>query len=261
MQLRGNGIEIHYQLAGPESADVVTLSHALMADLRMWDPHISSLSDYRVLRYDIRGHGNSEATDGEYDLGLLADDVQSLLDELKIESTHFVGSSIGGMIGLELATRSPDRLASLTLCDTRGHCTPTRADSRQQRVQTAAAEGMESLVDSTLKDWFTDAFRRDSDTASLFAEMIRQTSVVGMIGCTRAIESQNHSSTLGEIKLPCLITVGEEDPWTPLNEAFDLHVGIDGSDMVVLPKMRHLASVEAGDQFNDVLVTFLKQYS
>jgi 3-oxoadipate enol-lactonase len=91
--------------------------------------------------------------------------------------------------------------------------------------------------------------------------MIEGTSVDGVIGCTKAIEAQDHLPLIPSIKLPCLIAAGEEDLTTPIKEAFDLHVGIDGSDMVVIPKTRHLANVEAADVFNDVLLTFLKQYS
>jgi len=262
MKLRGNGIEIHYDLVGPESADVVTLSHALMTDSRMWDPQMEALSGFRVLRYDIRGHGQSEATDGDYDFALLAEDIRALLDELKIESTHFVGCSIGGMIGLELATTTPERLASLTLCGTRGQCTHRRSSARQERVQNAQSDGMASLVEPTIEGWFSPSFRKTSaDMVEETAEMIRSTSVQGMIGCTRAIESQNHSDKLAQVKLPCLVAVGEADPWTPMTEAFDLHVGIDGSDMVVFPKNLHLPTIESADQFNEVLVAFLEKYS
>jgi 3-oxoadipate enol-lactonase len=262
MRFRGNGIEIHYELTGPAAGDVVTLSHALLADSRMWDRQMDALADFRVLRYDLRGHGQSQSSSGEYSLALLAADLLALLDELQIESTHFVGCSIGAMIGLELATTVPDRLATLTLCDTRAGTGAARTAWRRQNIESAKVEGVGSLVAPTLESWFSDAFRRKSGQAvNEAASMIEGTSLNGLIGCSHAIETQSHHSLLGQIKLPCLIVVGEGDSITPVNEAFDLHVGIDGSDMVVIPKARHLSNVESASEFNDVLITFLKQYS
>lgn len=262
MKFRGNGTEIHYDLTGPDDADVVTLSHALLADMSMWDSQLDALASFRVLRYDLRGHGQSTAEVESCDLGVLADDLRALLDELQVDSTHFVGSSLGGMIGLELATSTPDRLASLTLCDTRGHCTKTRQAARAATIETAQRDGVAALVQPVLESWFSDSFRKQAGAAiDKAAKSIESTSVSGLLGGVQAIESQNHTSRLGDIKIPCLIIVGEHDPTTPINEAFDLHVGIDGSDMVVMPTARHLANVESADEFNDVLLKFLNQYS
>lgn len=262
MKRHANGIEIHYDLTGPEQADVVTLSHSLMADLSMWDPQLTALESFRVLRYDLRGHGNSEVPQGSYELSQLADDLLGLMNELGIECTHFVGASLGGMVGLQIATTHPDRLASLTLCNTRGHCSDSHAAIRQKNLEAIQSDGMQSVVEPTLKDWFSPKFLKgSSDRLAKASAMIEQGAVPGIVGCTDAMLKQNHTPLLSQIKLPCLVVVGEDDPVTPLKEAFDLHVGLDGSDMVVIPKTRHLATYEAADAFNDVLVTFLKQYS
>ncbi|MEM8667055.1 MAG: alpha/beta fold hydrolase [Planctomycetota bacterium] len=262
MQHRVNDLEIHFELSGPEDADVVTFSHAFMADSTMWDRQLKALDSFRCLRYDIRGHGKSEATEGSYDLNLLAMDLLGLLDHLQIESTHFVGSSLGAMIGLELAFASPERLASLTLCNTRGNCTTTHAETRREWMESVQSGGVQSISDSILPTWFSKKFLSKSiDDVERAKSMIEATSTIGYLGCTQAMEGQDHSPRLSEIKLPSLIVVGEDDPTTPLQEAFDLHVGIDGSDMVVIPKARHLATMEASTEFNDVLATFLKQYS
>ncbi|MCZ6772919.1 MAG: alpha/beta hydrolase [Proteobacteria bacterium] len=113
MKLLANGIEIHYELAGTESAPVVRFSHSLLANLAMWDPQMDSFDNYRVLRFDTRGHGQSEATPGAYDFELLADDAKALFDVPGIRKTHFAGLSMGGMIGQELALKYPERLESL----------------------------------------------------------------------------------------------------------------------------------------------------
>src|SRR4029434_5200444 len=119
MKLRANGLEINYELDGPAGAPVVTLSHSIAADLTMWDATLPALRDrYRVLRYDIRGHGGSQAPPGAYTLEELAADARALLGALGIARTHWVGLSLGGMIGQALALGAPDVLASLVLCDT-----------------------------------------------------------------------------------------------------------------------------------------------
>ena len=158
MRIRANGIEIHYELTGPESAPVVTLSHSLLANFAMWNPQMPALADYRVLRFDTRGHGQSEATPGAYDFELLADDTCALLDAVGIQRTHFVGLSMGGMIGQAVALKYPERIESLILCDTRSHSPPERSKSRAERIAVAQRHGVEPMVEAALEGWFSDGF-------------------------------------------------------------------------------------------------------
>src|SRR6266851_4255828 len=108
MKVKANGVEMHYTLEGPANAPVVTLSHSLATDLSMWEPQLAALrARYRVLSYDTRGHGGTEAPAGAYSLDLLADDAAKLLAALGIRDTHWIGLSMGGMIGQALALKSP----------------------------------------------------------------------------------------------------------------------------------------------------------
>ena len=119
MQLTANGISIHYRLDGPEDGPMVTMSHSLAANLHMWEWQMPALTQrYRVLRFDTRGHGQTDAPEGDYSLDLLADDLFGLLDGLGVETTHYVGLSMGGMIGQLAALKDQSRFASLALCDT-----------------------------------------------------------------------------------------------------------------------------------------------
>src|SRR5919108_1992078 len=189
MNVTVNGLNVHYTLEGPAAAPVVTLSHSLATDLSMWDPQMPALTArYRVLRYDTRGHGGTDAPAGPYTLETLAEDARGLLQALGIARTHFVGLSMGGMIGQLLALHYPQMLHSVVLCDTMSRV-PTEAKPLwDERIHTAETRGMEPLVQPTLERWFTAPFReRRKDVMDKVAAMIRTTPVAGYAGCCQAI--------------------------------------------------------------------------
>ena len=128
MKIKANGIQINYRIDGREGAPWVTMSNSLATTHRMWDPQIEAFSRlYRVLRYDKRGHGETEVTPGPYSFELLADDVLALLDALGITQTHFVGLSMGGMTGMTMALRKPSVLRTLVGADWRDRVRPGAA--------------------------------------------------------------------------------------------------------------------------------------
>ena len=160
MKITANGISMNYTLDGPASAPVVTLSHSLATDLSMWDPQMKALTArYRVLRYDTRGHGGTEAPAAAYTLDQLADDARALLQALGIAKTHWIGLSMGGMIGQALALKSPELFLSLSLCDTSSRIPAEAKPLWQERIKTAQTQGMEPLVEGTIARWFTAPFR------------------------------------------------------------------------------------------------------
>jgi len=159
MRVSANGISMHYTLNGPASAPVVTLSHSLATDLSMWEPQVAPLTGrYRVLRYDTRGHGGTDAPAGPYTLAQLADDARALLQALGIERTHFVGLSMGGMIGQQLGLRCPELLRSLVLCDTSSRVPAEARPAWDERIGVAEREGMAPHVEPTIGRWFTPSF-------------------------------------------------------------------------------------------------------
>ena len=158
MKLTANGIEINYQIEG--DGPVVTFSHSLACNLSMWDEQAQGLAGrFRVLRYDTRGHGQTEAPAGAYTLDQLAEDLKGLLDGLGIAETHFVGLSMGGMVGQVFALKHPSRVQSLALCDTTSRYPAGAAAVWEERIKTVGARGMEPLVAPTLERWFTAPFR------------------------------------------------------------------------------------------------------
>lgn len=254
-----NGVTIHYEIEGPATAPVVTFSHSLAANLELWDLQAAALGDsYRVLRFDTRGHGNSSAPPGPYTMEMLSADVIGLLDSLNIQRTHFVGISMGGMIGQVLATVYPERLQKLVLCDTTSRVPPETAPDWEERIRTAETQGMSALAQATLDRWLSEDFHRTHPgTTERIRSMIVNTPVPGYVGCCRAISRFDVSGSLKEVTVPTLIMVGEEDTGTPVSAAEAIKQQIKGAELVVLPKALHLTNIETVDLFNQVLLRFL----
>jgi 3-oxoadipate enol-lactonase len=226
----------------------------------MWNPQLEVLEPhFQVLRFDMRGHGDSEATEGAYTLDLLAADVIGLLDALKIVRVHFVGLSIGGMIGQCLGLNYADRFMSLTLCDTSPILPDEAKPLFQERMDLAQKEGMQALVEGTLERWFTPPYRaQNPPEIDLIRNQVLATSITGFNGCSTAIMGLNYLDRLAEIKLPTLIMVGEEDPGTPVEASEAIHELIPNSKLVVLPSAAHLSNVEQSEAFNSQLLRFLR---
>ena len=209
--LRVNGMLFRVAQAGPAHAPAVVLSNSLGADLSMWDPQAEVLArDFRVVRFDTRGHGGSAASQGNYTLNLLAEDVLALMDRLEIRKAHFVGLSLGGMIGQVLGARSGSRFESLTLC-------ATFADAPRQlwadRVEAVRAAGVGPLVEGTLERWFTADFRAAApEVISDVRKMIAATSVDGYAGCSAAIRDMDLTGVPEQIKIPTLVIAATQDP-------------------------------------------------
>ena len=260
MLINANGIRINYELTGKEDAPVVVLSHSLASSMVMWNPQLEVLEPhFRVLRCDMRGHGDSAATEGAYTLDLLAADVIGLLDALKIDRAHFVGLSIGGMIGQCLGLNYPGRFMSLTLCDTSPILPDEARPLFQERMDLAQKEGMQALVEGTLERWFTPPYRaQNPPEIGLIRNQVLATSITGFNGCSAAIMGLNYLDRLAEIKLPTLIMVGEDDPGTPVEASEAIHGLIPNSKLVVLPAAAHLSNIEQSEAFNSHLLGFLQ---
>jgi 3-oxoadipate enol-lactonase len=262
MKIKANGIQMNYQLSGRENAPVVVLSHSLGSSLAMWNPQMESLeSHYRVLRYDTRGHGGSDAPKGAYTLDQLGDDAIGLLNSLNIDLVHWVGLSMGGMIGQCLALNHADRILSLALCDTTAVIPEEAQSVWQERVDTASDKGMPALVQETLERWFSLPYlSQNSPGVELIRNHFLSTPVTGYIGCSEAIRNLNYLERLSEIKIPTLIMVGEDDPGTPVAASKAMHEQISGSRLVVIPSAAHLSNIEQAKVFSKALIEFLNEH-
>ena len=252
-----NGIDVNYRFDGPENGRVVLLSNSLMSDHTMWDVNVPALADrYRVLRYDTRGHGQTGTTPGPYSIALLADDAVALMDALAIGRAHVAGLSMGGMIAQQIGARYPDRVHSLSLCDTASEMPPR--SMWDDRFATARAHGIPGLADATLKRWFTAPFI-EGDPASIekVRKMILGTGIEGYLGCAAAVRDMAQTTMLLKIKAPTLILVGRDDPACTVENSTVLKRMIDGSEMVVIDKAAHLANIEQPEAFNNALRKFI----
>jgi 3-oxoadipate enol-lactonase len=261
MRILANSIVTHFELDGPVNAPVVTMSHALAASLQMWEPQLPALTGhYRVLRYDTRGHGGSEVPLGPYTLEMLADDVLGLLAALGIQRTHFVGLSMGGMIGQAVALTRPEVLLSLVLADTSSRMPPETGPVWDARIAAAQSQGMAALVEGTIERWFTAPFlARSPEVVDRVRMLIRTTAPQGFAGCSHAIRALDYAERLGEIRVPTLIIVGEQDMGTPVAASEFMRAAIPGSKLLVLPSAAHLSNVEQAERFNEALTGFLAE--
>jgi len=261
MKTRANGIQVNYEIHGKEGAPWLVLSHSLACSVRMWDPQIAALKgDYRILAYDTRGHGATEATKGAYTLELLADDLFFLLQELKIAKMHFCGLSMGGMIGQTFALKYPGKFQSLTLADTTSRYPAEAAPVWAERIRTVESKGMEPLAQPTLERWFTEPFRNShAGAVDGIRKLIVSTPVAGYAGCCHAIPKINLTARLKEIKCPILVIVGADDPGTPPAMAKEIHDNAPGSKLVVLPQAAHISNLEQPEGFTRALRDFLSR--
>lgn len=222
----------------------------------MWDPQMASLKrDFRVLRYDTRGHGQSSVPEGDYRLDELAEDLLKLLDILHIERVHFIGLSLGGMIGQHLAARHAERVKRLMLCDTASEMPP---GIWEERVATARREGMAPLVEPTIERWLTPGFReRAPEVVERVRQMIAATPAAGYAGCAAAIGALALTPMLSDITAPTCVLVGAEDASTPVSVARRLHERIAGSEFVTISNAAHVPNIEQPEAFTAEVRRFL----
>jgi len=263
-KIERDGVRIAYEILGARQADRpwLVFSHSLACDSTMWDPQTANFSDFRILRFDTRGHGKSSAPAGDYTLELLADDLKALLDALSINACHFVGLSMGGMIGQQFALKYPGRCMTLTLADTTSRYPVEARANWDERLALVRSRGMDAIVPSTLERWFTAPFReRQPDVVARIGQLIRSTPVAGYAGCAHGISRINLTARLASIDCPALVLVGDSDLGTPPSMAEEIVQALPGSRLHVIERAAHLSNVEQPAEFNRLLRQFLARYS
>lgn len=257
MKIRANGIDVRCGISG--SGPCAMFAHSLGSDLSIWDAQASALAgSHTVLRYDLRGHGGTDAPDGPYDFDMLTADALGLLDALGIERARFVGISLGGMIGQHLALAAPGRIERLVLASTASRYPPEAAALFMERAANALAGGMEPLVAPTLERWFTAPFRAaHPETVARIGGLIRATPPAGYAGCCAAIASMDTAARLPEIRCPTLAVAGGEDAGTPPAMGEAIASAIPGARFERIEGAAHLCNVERAAAFNRLLTGFL----
>jgi 3-oxoadipate enol-lactonase len=215
-----------------------------------------------VLRYDKRGHGESDVPEGPYSFELLANDVLALLEALNITHTHFIGLSMGGMTGMTLALQQPSVLRSLVLCDTASADPLGDPTLWQERIDALkGSDSMEPLVERTIERFLAPAtVQSRPETVAAVRDMIRHTPVQGYIACCQALAKLHLTERLPGIQIPTLVVVGEQDVATPVALARDIQQHIPGAELVILKDAGHLSNIDQPEAFNKAVLEFLARH-
>ncbi|MBH61652.1 MAG: 3-oxoadipate enol-lactonase [Alphaproteobacteria bacterium] len=260
-RISANGIDIAYRFDGPSETAAATpcvmLCNGIMSNFSMWDQQIPALIDrYRVLRFDNRGHGGTELTPPPYSMETLAADACGLLDALGIDQVHFVGASLGGMVGQLFAVRHPERLKSLAFLGTLSVMGPV--DMWNDRFTAVQSDGLAALMPTMMERWFTPEFSQShADVVADVVANVTATAVDGYIGCGSAIRDMDQTSILKDIKAPTLVMGGGEDPGVPLSATAMIHESIPRAEKVIIEGARHLFGIEKPEETNRALRRFL----
>ena len=261
MLLSLQGRTIAYDLTGPEDAPVICMTHSLSSDSGMWAEQLPPLlaAGFRVLRIDMRGHGGSSPLNGNYTMQALADDVALVLDALGIAKVHFIGLSIGGMLGQGFAIRHPDRVLSAMWCDTLPQTPAGGAAVWQERMATVRAAGtLAGMADSTMDRWFTDAFKpRRPGRWRQMRDTVAATSTAGFLGCSAAISDYDWTGDLPKLKLPVLVVCGDQDPGTPPEGNRRIAALVPGGRYEEIKDAKHFPNVERDAVFNRIMLGWL----
>jgi 3-oxoadipate enol-lactonase len=251
-----NGTDLHVRIDGLAGAPWLVLSNSLGATLDMWDPQVVALSrDFRLLRYDTRGHGGSAVPPGPYTIEQLGTDVIGLLDLLGIERADFCGLSMGGATGMWLGAHAPSRLDRLVLCNTTPWLGPP--DVLDARIATVRREGMPALVDGILERWFTpDARLRNPIAVERIRRSLLETPVAGYVACCEALRDMDQRAGLARIAAPTLVIAGTFDAAPTPAAAREWAATIPNARCMELPAA-HLSNVGAAAQFNEEVLAFL----
>ncbi|MBA2691263.1 MAG: 3-oxoadipate enol-lactonase [Rubrobacter sp.] len=240
-------VNLNYEIEGPEDAPIVVLSSSIGSSLSMWDEQMDALGErFRVLRYDHRGHGKSPVPDGPYSMEELGRDVLSLVDSLGVERFSFCGLSLGGMVGMQIASDAPERVEKLVLCCTAAELGPP--SMWDERIEAVKSGGMESLVDAVMERWFTEGFAGNEKVERMRRDFL-DTPAEGYAACSAAIRDMDLRDRLPSIKADTLVVSASEDPATPPERGEEIKNAIPNARMAVIPDASHIANVEQPERF------------
>ena len=252
-----DGCRINVRDEGRPDGPAVIFSHAIGGSLAMWDGQVGPFGEtYRVIRYDTRGHGKSDAPDGEHSIDMLGRDAISIMDVLGVKTAHFVGLSQGGQTGMWLGAHAPDRIDKLVLSNTIAHI-PAR-DMLNGWIKTALSEGLDSIAAPTMNMWLGAKFKAaHPDTAAALIEAFRTMSPVGFAGSCAALRDSDRTADLPNIKAPTLVIAGLDDGPMGAGAAAALVAAIPGAKRADIADAAHLSPLENPEAFNKAVLEFL----
>jgi len=250
-------IRLAASLDGPSGAPVLVLGNSLGTSRTVWERQLPVLAGHwRLLRYDLPGHGGSAAAPGAHSIGALGTGVLALLDSFGVERASYCGISLGGMIGMWLAANAPSRIGALGLVCTSAYLPP--ADGWTARATKVRESGMASISAQSASRWFTPDFaQREPETVASFIAELERTDPAGYGSCCLAIADMDLRADLGSITAPTLVISGADDPATPPEHGAVIAAGIKGARQVVIPAAAHLANVSSPHEVSAALADHL----
>ena len=255
-EVENGDVRLHYELSGAVDGSVLVLSNSLGSNLHMWDKVLPAFeSCHRVLRYDMRGHGQSSVPEGPYNMEQLGGDVLSLLDHLGIERADVCGLYVGGMIAMWLGVHAPQRLHRIVFANTGARI--GSVELWGQRIAMAQSAGMAALASFTLERWFTAPYRENHPVEmERIRAMVAATDVRGYVACCAALRDTDLRSEVAAITAPSLVISGTHDPATPPSDGKALHSALRDSNYVEL-NASHLSAWERAEEFANAVLAFL----
>lgn len=251
-----DGVTLHVVSDGPADGPAIVFSNALGTDVHLWDGVVPLLpSGLRVIRYDMRGHGQSDVPDAPYTMGQLVSDAETVCDSMGVRDAVFVGLSVGGMVAQGLAVKRPEIIRALVLSNTAAKI--GNAKLWQDRIDTVRKNGLHAVADEILKRWFAKAFFASPEIKP-WRDMLLRTPIDGYAGVCAAIAGTDFYTPTSGLRLPTLGIAGAEDGATPadlVRETVDL---VPGSQFAVMRRVGHLPCAEDAPAFAALLNTFLK---
>ena len=253
LRVPSGGITLSARLDGAEGKPWLLLANSLAADLTMWDDLLTRT--HRVIRYDTRGHGHSDAPGGAYDFPMLVGDMVAVLDHVGARQADVMGLSLGGMTALGLGLAHPGRVRRLVVCDARADAPAPFVSGWDDRIAAITAGGMQAIVDGTLARWFTAAC--PAAVRDRAAAMILATPPAGYIGCAQALKSLDYLKDLGRMQPPVLYVCGAEDMGAPKEAMAAMAAATPDASLTVLPGLAHVPNMEDPAAFGTALAGWL----
>jgi 3-oxoadipate enol-lactonase len=254
---------IEYETDGPRTGIPVVFIHGFPFNKSMWKPQVEALkNNHYVITYDLRGHGASDAGDGQYTVEQFVDDFIGLLDHLKLSKVVAAGLSMGGYVALRAAERHPDRFRGLVLCDTRSEADGNDGKiKRANQVKAVKNEGLKKFAESFLKAAFYEkTFEENPQAVETIRTVIESSSPLAVSGTLIALAARTDTtSSLFTIKVPTLILVGQHDAITPPSASHAMKEKIPNSELHIIPKAGHLSNLENPEEFNLHLIQYLNK--
>jgi len=259
MRVAVNGTHLQVRIDGRDGAPWLVLAHSIGTGLEIFDGQIAAFGrDYRILRYDARGHGQSDAPVGPYTTDLLADDFRGLLAHFGVSRAHIVGVSIGGLTAIAAALRHESAVASIVVSNSRTAVPPDYATAIAARNRLIRAEGMAAIVPSMLKvSLSSETIAAQPELAERFEKIVRAVSVEGFAACAEAVGNNRLGEQLGEIRVPSLFIAAEADAAFPPSAVRDEQLLVPGSEFVQIPGAGHLSNLNRPEEFNATVLDFL----